>query len=684
MRQLECDADLPTGRFAAARVGDWVLENSSSRWVVRNGAAGHAIVGLTGGNLVDAVRMSGGEQIGEDGLREYGSAVGFHVLDPSEFVAGPDRLEVRGELIPFPLVTEALPLPRPTAEVWWEYVLGADSPVLEARAHIEGSEASVADIVLVRGGHQLFIPGEDPLDLPLTTDAEQFGVLSSDPDLGPAIATEADVDRTLLYAGPIRVVLYQPIEGVVTRRLALGADHAEAGEWLDPGRDSLPNSAGLVELRDADGNMLSRCRSESCAAPEGTVELVPVWIGDGNGGPGGSGQSGEPARLRITAPSAFRATATRSDGLERFLLDEDGDGEFLLPPGDWSVHLSAGPTYTVFREDVTLVAGQDQRVDGLIREVVDTTGWSSADFHVHTEESIDSDITNAHRLRGALAEHLDYVVLTNHDFIGSVTPPEGLVLRSAVEVSTMRAGHFNTWPIDRSLDAAGAGAPDWRGLGVNALLDELPGQVQCNHPQFVDGGYAASFDIGLDPSRCDFVEVLNGFSPDETPVVLSDLHRAWAAGGRPVVTGASDTHYEDDFIGTPRTWIHAVGDADALDAALSRGHAVASGGPFVTLVLDGSASVGDTLSVSGPVIATIDLQAPDWMELGELVLIVDGEEVWTAELSAIAAEEELKHYTVDVEVSPAVYVSVVHRGAPPSYPATDAPPDVVSNPVFVD
>ncbi|MCB9677640.1 MAG: CehA/McbA family metallohydrolase [Alphaproteobacteria bacterium] len=686
VRQLACEADLPTGAFAAARVGDWVLENRTSRWVVRDGAEGHALVGLTGGNLVDAVRMEAGEQLGEDGLREYATALGFHVLAPTAFTPGEGSLEVRGTLEPFRLVTDILQLPRPSAEVSWEYVLAPDDPVLEVRAHIAGGESSLADIVLVRGGHQLFVPGEDPWDLPLTTDAADLGVWSSDPALGPALATQSDTQRNLLYAGPIRVVLYQPVEGTVTKRIALGEDHAAAAAWLDPDREIWANAQGLVEIRDASGAPVTRCRGEACAVPPEAVEAVPVWLGDGNGGPGGPGQDGVPARLRVTAPAAYRATAVRSDGMERFLLDPDGDGTFLVPPGDWQVTVTAGPTYTLHEASVALVAGEEAVLDAPIREVVDTTGWSAADLHVHMETSLDSDITTAHRMRGVQAEHLDYVVTTDHDFVGSPEIPEGLVLRASAEVSTMLAGHFNAWPVVPDADRAGSGAPDWRGLGPEALVDTLPGLVQCNHPRFVDGGYAASFDVGLAPERCDLVEVLNGFSPAETPAVVVDLLDAWSRGHRPVATGASDSHAEDDFVGNPRTWIHAEGDADALDAALGAGRAVASGGPFVTLsVSSGSstAGVGETLVLAGPAMATLHLQAPDWMPLGELVLVVDGEEVWAEDLSGLPAVDGLEERVVDVPVAPSTFVMALHRGALARFPATHAPPDVVTNPVYV-
>ena len=118
--------------------GDYVLENAESRWVVRTGDEGHALLGLTGGNLVDAVRIEGGDQVGEDGLREYALAAGFHMAAAHRLRPGPDRLRVDGELVPFDLVLDLLPTPRPTATVSWEYVLAPHGPILEIRSLVSG------------------------------------------------------------------------------------------------------------------------------------------------------------------------------------------------------------------------------------------------------------------------------------------------------------------------------------------------------------------------------------------------------------------------------------------------------------------------------------------------------------------------------------------------------------------
>ena len=150
--------------------------------------------------------------------------------------------------------------------------------------------------------------------------------------------------------------------------------------------------------------------------------------------------------------------------------------------------------------------------------------------------------------------------------------------------------------------------------------------------------------------------------------------------------GTSDTHDTDDFAGNPRTWVRAEAIPAAIDAALLAGRAVASGGPFVTLGLvsgDQVADIGETLVPDGPITATLSLQAPAWMGLGELVVVVDGEEVWTEDVSATMSTDGAIRIERQIPVTPAAFVVALHRGAATSWPGIHRDPDVVTNPVFV-
>ena len=139
---------------------------------------------------------------------------------------------------------------------------------------------------------QLFVPGADPWDLPLVSDAAELGTLTPDPALIPALATRADHDRSLLYAGPVRVVLYGPTTEAVTRTLALGSDHGDALGHLSPDLPRIQvDHDGIAEALDAAGQPLTRCHTGPCPEPEGTDRWQPGFVGDGGAVRGGPDRS---------------------------------------------------------------------------------------------------------------------------------------------------------------------------------------------------------------------------------------------------------------------------------------------------------------------------------------------------------------------------------------------------------
>jgi hypothetical protein len=685
VRRLSCADDLPGGQEIAARLGDWVLENQVSRWVVRDGPEGHGIVGLTGGNVVDAVLLGDGLPPG-DPLREWVASVGFWLLAPESFAAQEGSLTVRGTLTDLPTIHEILPVPRPAAAVSWTYTVHPTLPVLELRASLD-EPAGLADLMLPGAGVSPFLPGFGLGEPPVTAEAPLIGLDPAEPGSVPALVSGSALDRSLVAAGALRALLYEPAEGAVVRWLALGYDLAEATANVRAAQGSpnerWDNPHASAEMRDRSGAPLARCDRSTCEAVPGATDLVEIWRGDGNGGPGGPDQVGVPAHLRIEAgAAAFRATAVRADGEQRDLVDTDGDATFLLPPGSWEVWVTGGPTRSWHHEIVELAAGELRSIRADLAQVVDTSGWIAADLHVHTEGSIDSRLEVARRLDEAVAEGLGWVVLTEHDYARPAPQaPADLTVTVGVEVSTMRRGHFSTWPVAPDPDRAGQGAPVWHGLTDDALFTSFPGAVQCNHPRFDDGGYAASFLLpDFDRTACDRVELLNGYAEEDTASVLLDWLELLSAGHRVVATGTSDSHDTEDFCGSPRTWIRAAPGSTwiELEAALSAGRAVASAGPFLDLELSAGGSeagVGDTLVVdaAAPIVAAVRLAAPEWMALGELDLYVDGIRAQTLEVASAPVVGGAVDLRLEIPVAPSSYVVAVHRGPRPGPAPAGAP-----------
>jgi hypothetical protein len=80
-----------------------------------------------------------------------------------------------------------------------------------------------------------------------------------------------------------------------------------------------------------------------------------------------------------------------------FHVDADGSGTLDLKPGDYIVFASRGLEYTLDAQPVTISAGSTTQVTLGIESVVDTTGFVSADFHIHSARSFDSSVPTTDR-----------------------------------------------------------------------------------------------------------------------------------------------------------------------------------------------------------------------------------------------------------------------------------------------
>ncbi|MEZ4469186.1 MAG: CehA/McbA family metallohydrolase, partial [bacterium] len=439
-----------------------------------------------------------------------------------------------------------------------------------------------------------------------------------------------------------------------------------------------------------------------------------------------------PARVRVRAsdgeaqPLPFRAVFLAADASgrpPRNSADTTGDAEFAVPAGTWRVVVTSGPERDLHDETITVAAGQTLDLTAVLPRVVDTDGYVAADLHLHSENSTDSRVPYERRLVEVVAEGLEYLVSTEHDFVSDPAPwlaraglGDRLVVRAGVESSTMRLGHYNIWPLQPDPERAGMGAPNWYEDDLDAWLDRVhalvpEGVVQCNHPRF-NGGYAAFFEVtelddGITPARyrCDAVELINGIANKQTAQVLADWLALDDAGVRLTATGASDTHETRDFVGGARTLVRVGFGPQGLpldrpgqfsgpdvEAALRAGRAVASAGPMLDVQVEAFngrlATVGETLTDPGKsVVVRVRLEAPAWMNLDTLVLHIDGEvvreqSVKDAPLTGRTRRVEWEH---PLEIGGSDHrVTVWHRGGPPTPPATLWPTWAIANPVRID
>ncbi len=354
----------------------------------------------------------------------------------------------------------------------------------------------------------------------------------------------------------------------------------------------------------------------------------------------------------------------------------EGEVSVDLAPGTYRVVVSRGLEWSVWPADapqtrgqsVTIAANEPQTITAEIAQVVDTSGVLSGDLHVHAYGSPDSPVRNADRVKSFLAEGVDVIVSTDHDFIFDFAPViQALgaqeILASVVgeEITTANYGHYNAFPLQRDTASINGGALDWgNDIDLGMTPDEIfswahshPGQqvVQLNHAA---SGYINSLkadplrrttlakpstfrihdtvtdpdgDTNLWSDRFTAMEIMNGYGEGKAWV----LSRWWismiARGAKVAGTAVSDTHkLRRDLGGGSRSFVF-VGDGNdsvtgfdpsAYATAINNFKLIGSNGPFfrVEVLNDqgATASLGDTLTTNGqPVTLRVHLDLPAWM-----------------------------------------------------------------------
>lgn len=165
---------------------------------------------------------------------------------------------------------------------------------------------------------------------------------------------------------------------------------------------------------------------------------------------------------------------------EAVVFNPFGEIEVSLPPGDYVVYATRGFEYELGVAEFSVYSGSHDEQQLQVWHSVDTSGWISADFHVHAQPSHDSGVTPPERVATMVSEHVEFLVGTDHDYVTDYAPHiEGLGLErwiaSAVglETTTIEAGHFLGFPLVADhLDPSG-GAFDWTGQTPDEMLDGL-------------------------------------------------------------------------------------------------------------------------------------------------------------------------------------------------------------------
>lgn len=347
------------------------------------------------------------------------------------------------------------------------------------------------------------------------------------------------------------------------------------------------------------------------------------------------------------------------------------NGQFRqpLPPGDYEVVVTRGIEFGHLRQTVKLAAGQTATVKGVLKRLVDTRGWVSADYHNHSTPSGDNTCGTDDRLINLVAEGIEFAPTTEHNRFYDWRPHMirlGLTnhLQTIAGVELTGSGaHFNSFPFEPTPLAQDGGAPVWSTdprITAATLRDfqkpEPARWIQINHPDMVanftdrDGdGRADGGFIGL-PLMIDGVEVEN-YSPSSIlsgvpftvtrdtktgrDSVRSQREFVWLQllnkGHRYVGVAVCDAHsVYGNGVGGWRMYMPSASDEPAKidwrenSRHAKEGRSYLTTGPFLQVQTDDGTLPGGTVRATGGVKLKVRVQCTDWIDIDRVQVLVNG------------------------------------------------------------
>jgi len=409
-----------------------------------------------------------------------------------------------------------------------------------------------------------------------------------------------------------------------------------------------------------------------------------------------------------------------------------GDVTVPAPPGTWDVIVSRGYEYELVRATVTVVANQTAEVTAALDHSVDTTNIQCGDFHVHTWRSNDSGDQALMKVAQAVADGVEMPVRSDHEWVSDFSQEIATLGVQAfafpiasIELTSFEVwGHMGVFPLVPDPTKVNNGAPKWQTfptadapttpfetLSPVKVFDTVRARPEApiviiNHPH---GGVNYFPYVGYDPAtgtatgtddwdtKFTLVEVFNNSSwKDNRTGTVDDWLGMLKAGRKVFAVGSSDSHgIVGSPVGYPRTCIQLGTDdprqltPNLVRDQLAAGHATVSGGIYVTAKL-GTAGPGDATTGAGsPQQVDVTIQAPTWIDVTGIDVVVDGTTVDTIPVMPADADPQNPairwhgQIPVTVRASGGFVIIAAYGDAPlePVHPGHT--PFGVTNPIFV-
>lgn len=421
---------------------------------------------------------------------------------------------------------------------------------------------------------------------------------------------------------------------------------------------------------------------------------------------------------------------------------------------------TASVSTTTDDEGNTVIVTTPETLEVTMDRVVDPGAYLSCDPVVKTSGSYNCGISRNNRMMAVLPEGLDVIFAADIDMVtdyekytdglelqyrfetgdkisidpNSVHVISGATVKNFVPDSLLSKGfgEFTLFPIKREKGEKGHGVGETGNRHFATVLDNIRNRSDkdihaiLNNPRaenplpngivsglftsmnmpvpatLSDPYFSKTSELGTGTVNGDFamMEILAGNDYGRYLMVREDWFNILREGRALIGCGGSGYLVNaPEFVGSPRTWIHYGTDSydeDTFIQEFTVGHSFVSTGPFLD-VTAGDKFPGDTVAASGGAVSlNVTVQAPDWIPVNEIRVLVDGALVQTIDVSAQA--DTLRYSgAVEVQVPSTDSFIVVECGASLAdiaagilpdgnfsqvYPNTQ--PIAFTNPFFVD
>ena len=312
----------------------------------------------------------------------------------------------------------------------------------------------------------------------------------------------------------------------------------------------------------------------------------------------------------------------------------DGTCQGWLPRGEVVVDIARGFEYEPLRQTVRIQPGQ-RDLTLRIRRVADlaSEGWWSGDSHVHFLSTPGAQLEQRGedlRVVNVLQTQWGVLFTSTEEFIGqpSVVDGGGYVTYIGQENRQHMLGHTVLWGLKEPVMPWCSDGPDEAELG-GALDATLSDWADRTHAQ---GGtvVAAHFPnpngepaVLVATGRADAVEMLT--ANDDA---MLEYYRYLNSGYRLPLVGGTDKMSSAVPVGLYRTYARLDEEFsyEAWCRAVRSGRTFLSGGPLVTLTVDGR-EPGDTTRLSGPGTVSVHATVRSIFPLRSLEVVRNGEVV---------------------------------------------------------